>query len=177
METYISMPPIFGLFGLLIALVIYFIVVSYDEGSEKVKKIADQIHLGAMVFMRREYTYLFLFLIVLIGLTYTAFYNWEGPEVAFNTALAVTVGALSSSLAGWLGMFSATKANSRTATAAADKGQKVALSIAFYGGSIMGLCVASLGLIGLGGLYLYFGGGEGNPRALEGFGKIGRAHV
>ena len=56
METYISMPPIFGLFGLLIALVIYFIVVSYDEGSEKVKKIADQIHLGAMVFMRREYT-------------------------------------------------------------------------------------------------------------------------
>ena len=46
METYISMPPIFGLFGLLIALVIYFIVVSYDEGSEKVKKIADQIHLG-----------------------------------------------------------------------------------------------------------------------------------
>ena len=61
METYISMPPIFGLFGLLIALVIYFIVVSYDEGSEKVKKIADQIHLGAMVFMRREYTYLFFF--------------------------------------------------------------------------------------------------------------------
>ncbi len=170
METYISMPPIFGLFGLLIALVIYFIVVSYDEGSEKVKKIADQIHLGAMVFMRREYTYLFLFLIVLIGLTYAAFYNWEGPEVAFNTALAVTVGALSSSLAGWLGMFSATKANSRTATAAADKGQKAALSIAFYGGSIMGLCVASLGLIGLGGLYLYFGGGDGNPRALEGFG-------
>ena len=66
METYISMPPIFGLFGLLIALVIYFIVVSYDEGSEKVKKIADQIHLGAMVFMRREYTYLFFFVLVLI---------------------------------------------------------------------------------------------------------------
>ena len=119
METYISMPPIFGLFGLLIALIIYFIVVSYDEGSEKVKKIADQIHLGAMVFMRREYTYLFFFVLVLIALSYFA--------LGFNTALAVTAGALSSSLAGWLGMFSATKANSRTATAAAEKGSKVIL--------------------------------------------------
>ena len=89
METYISMPPIFGLFGLLIALVIYFIVVSYDEGSEKVKKIADQIHLGAMVFMRREYTYLFFFVLVLIALSYFA--------LGLNTALAVTAGALSSS--------------------------------------------------------------------------------
>jgi K(+)-stimulated pyrophosphate-energized sodium pump len=78
MEAYISMPPIFGLFGLLIALVIYFIVVSYDEGSEKVKKIADQIHLGAMVFMRREYTYLFFFVLVLIALSYFA--------LGFNTA-------------------------------------------------------------------------------------------
>ncbi|GIS23290.1 MAG: putative K(+)-stimulated pyrophosphate-energized sodium pump [Gammaproteobacteria bacterium] len=162
METYISMPPIFGLFGLLIALVIYFIVVSYDEGSEKVKKIADQIHLGAMVFMRREYTYLFFFVLVLIALSYFA--------LGFNTALAVTAGALSSSLAGWLGMFSATKANSRTATAAAEKGSKVALSIAFYGGSIMGLCVASLGLVGLGGLYFYFGGDPATARAIEGFG-------
>ena len=159
METYISMPPIFGIFGLLIALVIYFIVVSYDEGSEKVKKIADQIHLGAMVFMRREYTYLFFFVLVLIALSYFA--------LGFNTALAVTAGALSSSLAGWLGMFSATKANSRTATAAAEEGSKVALSIAFYGGSIMGLCVASLGLVGLGGLYFYFGGDPATARAVS----------
>ena len=162
MEAYLSIPPIFGAFGLLIALVIYFIVVSYDEGSEKVKKIADQIHLGAMVFMRREYTYLFFFVLVLIGLSYLA--------LGFNTALAVTAGAVSSSLAGWLGMFSATKANSRTATAASEKGAKVALSIAFYGGSIMGLCVASLGLVGLGGLYFYFGGDPATARAIEGFG-------
>ena len=64
-------------------------------------------------------------------------------------------------------MFSATKANSRTATAAAEKGSKVALSIAFYGGSIMGLCVASLGLVGLGGLYFYFGGDPATARAIE----------
>ena len=88
MESYLSIPPIFGLIGLLVALVIYFVVVSYDEGSEKVKKIADQIHLGAMVFMRREYTYLFFFVLVLIVLSYLA--------LGFNTALAVTAGALSS---------------------------------------------------------------------------------
>ena len=74
-------------------------------------------------------------------------------------------------------MFSATKANSRTATAAAEKGSKVALSIAFYGGSIMGLCVASLGLVGLGGLYFYFGGDPATARAIEGFGMGGRWKV
>ena len=67
MESYLSVPPIFGLFGLVVAFIIYLIVIRYDEGSEKVKKIADQIHLGAMVFMRREYTYLFFFVAVLIG--------------------------------------------------------------------------------------------------------------
>ena len=66
-------------------------------------------------------------------------------------------------------MFSATKANSRTATAAANQGAKTALSIAFYGGSIMGLCVASLGLVGLGGLYFILERPE-TARAIEGFG-------
>jgi K(+)-stimulated pyrophosphate-energized sodium pump len=67
-------------------------------------------------------------------------------------------------------MFSATKANVRTATAASDSGAQAALSVAFYGGSIMGLCVASLGLVGLGGLYFYFGGDPDTARAIEGFG-------
>ena len=67
-------------------------------------------------------------------------------------------------------MFSATKANVRTATAASESGAQAALSVAFYGGSIMGLCVASLGLVGLGGLYFYFGGDPDTARAIEGFG-------
>jgi K(+)-stimulated pyrophosphate-energized sodium pump len=115
-----------------------------------------------MVFMRREYTYLFYFVSILIILSYFA--------LGANTAIAVTAGAISSALAGWLGMFSATKANSRTATAASDHGAKTALSVAFYGGSIMGLCVASLGLVGLGGLYFYFGGDPDTARSIEGFG-------
>ena len=162
MGSMLIIPPLFGMAGLLVALLIYFVVLKYDGGTDKVKKIADQIHLGAMVFMRREYSYLFLFVSVLIILSYLA--------LGLNTAIAVTAGAISSSLAGWLGMFSATKANSRTATAAANQGAKTALSIAFYGGSIMGLCVASLGLVGLGGLYFYFGGDPDTARAIEGFG-------
>ena len=162
MESNLILPPLFGIFGLAVAFILYLLVMRYDGGTDKVKKIGDQIHLGAMVFMRREYTYLAMFVAVLIVLSYLF--------LGLNTALAVTAGALSSSLAGWLGMFSATKANVRTATAASESGAQAALSVAFYGGSIMGLCVASLGLVGLGGLYFYFGGDPDTARAIEGFG-------
>ena len=162
MELNLIYPPLLGIFGLVVALLLFMLVMRYDGGSDEVKKIGDQIHLGAMVFMRREYTYLALFVSVLIVLSYIF--------LGFNTALAVTAGALSSSLAGWLGMFAATKANVRTATAASQEGAQSALSVAFYGGSIMGLCVASLGLVGLGGLYFYFGGDPETARAIEGFG-------
>ena len=162
MESNLILPPLFGIFGLAVAFILYLLVMRYDEGTEKVKKIGDQIHLGAMVFMRREYTYLAMFVAVLIILSYLF--------LGLNTALAVTAGAFTSSLAGWLGMFSATKANVRTATAASESGAQAALSVAFYGGSIMGLCVASLGLVGLGGLYFYFGGDPDTARAIEGFG-------
>ena len=161
-ESYLMVPPALGVLGLLIALGIFIVVNRYPEGDEKVKKIGDQIHLGAMVFMRREYTYLFLFVLVLILLSWWA--------LGTGTATAVLAGALSSAIAGWLGMYSATKANVRTATAAAERGADVALSVAFFGGSIMGLCVASLGLIGLGTLYLFFGGDPHTAHSIEGFG-------
>ena len=162
MEFNLILPPVLGFLGLLVAFLLFLLVMRFDGGSDEVKKIGDQIHLGAMVFMRREYTYLALFVAVLIVLSYIF--------LGLNTAIAVTAGALSSSLAGWLGMFAATKANVRTATAASKEGAQSALSVAFYGGSIMGLCVASLGLVGLGGLYFYFGGDPETARAIEGFG-------
>ena len=86
--------------------------------------------------------------------------------MGWETATAVLVGASSSALAGFIGMYAATKANTRTAAAAQDSGAASALSISFYGGSIMGLCVASLGLLGLGGLFYFLGEGH----YLEGFG-------
>jgi K(+)-stimulated pyrophosphate-energized sodium pump len=85
------------------------------------------------------------------------------------SAIAVIVGAACSSLAGFIGMYAATKANVRTATAAKKEGAAAALSVSFYGGSVMGLCVASLGLIGLGALYYFFVPAN-HVHALEGFG-------
>tara|TARA_B100001250_G_scaffold89783_1_gene74497 strand:+ start:7 stop:1845 length:1839 start_codon:yes stop_codon:yes gene_type:complete len=108
--------------------------------------------------MKTEYLYLTIFAFVVIVLVWLS--------LGRDTATAVLAGALSSSIAGWIGMYSATKANVRTATAAANSGAETALSVAFYGGSIMGLCVASLGLIGLGSLYYFL---SGDAHSIEGF--------
>ena len=156
MPTFI--PPLLGLVGLVTAFIIFRLVLSYSEGNAEVKRIGDLIHSGAMKFMRTEYVYLLIFVLVLTVLVYFAL-NWQ-------TAVAVVVGASSSALAGFIGMYAATKSNTRTAAAAQDKGPATALSISFYGGSIMGLCVASLGLLGLGGLFFFLGEGH----YLEGFG-------
>ncbi len=158
LESYLAIPPLLGVLGLLVALGIYIVVTRFPEGEESVKKIGDQIHLGAMTFMKTEYTYLSIFALAVIVLVW--FSLGEG------TAIAVLAGALSSSIAGWIGMYSATKANVRTATAASDSGAEAALSVAFYGGSIMGLCVASLGLIGLGSLFYIL---SGDAHSIEGF--------
>ena len=154
-------PPVLGLLGMVMAFVVYMLVMKYPDGENKVKKIGDQIHIGALTFMKTEYKYLFIFMAVIVGLAWYAL----GPY----TAIAIIVGALCSSIAGFIGMYAATKANVRTATAAQKDGSAAALSVSFYGGSIMGLCVASLGLIGLGGLYFFYIPAEIDPHKLEGF--------
>ena len=163
MTEYFVIPPIIGFAGLAIAFIIYHIMLRHDPGDGVVKKIGDQIHLGAMVFMHREYKMLAIFSVVLLVAIFVS-------PLGLNTAIAFIAGALSSATAGYLGMFAATKANVRTTVAAHNHGQKTALSVAFYGGSVMGLCVASLGLVGLGGVYWYFGGDPGTAHAIHGFG-------
>ena len=156
-------PPLLGLIGMIAAFVVYMLVMKYPDGEDKVKKIGDQIHTGALAFMKTEYKYLLIFIAVLVVLAQM----FLGTE----TAIAVIVGAACSSLAGFIGMYAATKANVRTATAAQKDGAAAALSVSFYGGSVMGLCVASLGLIGLGGLYYFYAADGGtHVHALEGFG-------
>lgn len=163
MSSYANLPPLFGIFGLVVAFVIYLLMTRYDEGEDKVKKIGAAIHEGAMVFMHREYLMLSIFAGILFVIILFS-------PLGVNTALAFAVGAISSAAAGYLGMFSATKANIRTTTAAQNSGQAGALTVAFYGGSVMGLCVASLGLLGLGSLYYYFGGDPHTVHAIHGFG-------
>ncbi len=162
MSSYAALPPIFGVLGLVCAFIIYVMMTRFSEGGEKIKKIADAIHEGAMVFMHREYLMLLMFAAPLCLILFFA--------LGTNTAISFAVGALTSALAGYLGMFSATKANVRTTAAAQDSGQAGALTVALYGGSIMGLCVASLGLIGLGSLYYFMGGDVESAHAIHGFG-------
>lgn len=162
MEELIYLPPLLGILGLVMAFIIYRVIQSYSPGSDALKDIADQIHLGAMVFMNREYKMLAIFSAVLIVLL--------AIFLGANTAMAFTVGAASSALAGYVGMFTATKANVRTTNAAHEQGASQALSVAFFGGSVMGLSVASLGLIGLGSLYWYFGGDPETTHYIHGFG-------
>ena len=163
MAGYFSIPPILGVGGLLVAFVIYHIMTRHNHGDGEVKHIGDQIALGAMVFLHREYKMLIMFAAVVVACIFVS-------PLGANTGIAFIVGALSSAVAGYLGMIAATKANVRTAVAAHNHGQDQALSIAFYGGSIMGLCVASLGLLGLGGLYWLFGGDPETAHAIHGFG-------
>ncbi|MBT8144055.1 MAG: sodium-translocating pyrophosphatase [Gammaproteobacteria bacterium] len=160
-------PVIMGIIGLVSALLIYVMVKRYPAGEGKVADIAEQIHQGAMTFIRREYYLLWAFTLVVATIIYFT------PALGSHTAAAFLVGALCSSVAGGIGMYTATRANVRTTVAAHNEGAATALSVAFFGGSIMGLTVASMGLLGLGGLYIWFiGSAEGLDTAhhLHGFG-------
>lgn len=162
MSDFFIYPPLLGVLGLACAMVIFLMVKKYPEGDVEVVKISNAIHDGAMAFMKAEYRILFLFAVAIV----IPLYFFLGA----NTAIAFVVGAVSSATAGLIGMYTATKANVRTTTAAHNEGQATALSVAFFGGSIMGLAVASLGLIGLGSLYLFFGGDPETAHAIHGFG-------
>ncbi len=136
---------VLGLLGLGVAGYLYSYVKRQPVGTDTMADLADQIHDGAMAFLRREYTVLAVFVVIVAVLLALAI----GPR----TSVAYVIGALSSVAAGFLGMKAATRANVRTSAAANQEGQGKALRIAFFGGGVMGLAVASLGLIGLGALY------------------------
>ncbi len=157
-----------GVFGLVAAWVVFLQMLRYPSGAAALQKISTAIRDGARVFMRREYTTLALFIAVLLVFLYYG--------LGWKTALSCLVGALASGSAGLLGMAAATRANVRTTAAAEQKGLPAAFSVAFFGGSVMGLCVASLGLLGLGFLYLLFGGDPETAHAIHGFG-VGASSV
>ena len=139
---------VLGLLGLAIAAGIYRYVKKQPAGTDDMIDIGEQIHDGAMTFLRREYTVLAGFVVIVAILLSLA--------IGVTSAVAYVFGALSSVAAGFAGMKAATRANTRTAAAANQEGQGKALRVAFFGGAVMGLAVASLGLLGLGVLYLKF---------------------
>lgn len=146
MEKFLILVPLAALIGLFFALVLWFRVKRAEAGTGKMIEIADAIHEGAMTFLRREYSYLIIFVIVLAAVL--------AIFIDPLTAVCFVVGALLSATAGFVGMNVSTRANVRTAHAARS-GVGSALTIAFSSGTIMGMMVAGLGLLGLGILYLW----------------------
>ncbi len=151
-----------GVLGLISAFLIFAYIKKSPAGDGKLKEIADAIHLGAMVFMNSEYKRLAIFCFICIAAIATS-------DLGMNTALAFLLGAVCSGTAGYWGMYTATHANVRTAVAANTEGAAEALNIAFFGGSIMGLTVAAMGLFGIGILYHFFAGDPHTVHAIEGF--------
>ena len=129
--------------------------------NQKIEDISGYIHSGAIAFLKREFKIIIPFILVLaivLGCLefVPALKNAEG--VGFKSAICLVVGATFSGAAGWIGMFTATKANARTAVEAKNKGMSSALKTAFSGGAILGLSVAGLGLLGLTALFFIFYG-------------------
>jgi K(+)-stimulated pyrophosphate-energized sodium pump len=150
-----------GIASLVIAFLIFGYVKKQPNGNAVMQELEEMIHAGAMTFLKKEYSVLIAFIAVIFVLL--------GFAVAWQTAIAFLTGALCSMLAGFSGMTAATRGNSRTAEAANKSGQAKALNISYFSGSVMGLSVAGLGLMGLGFWFWKFGGSPDTAVYINGF--------
>ena len=153
-----------GMVGLVIAWITFGYIRRQSAGSDRMREIQDMVHAGAMAFLKREYMYLLPFLAIVAALL--------AIMIGWPTAVAYVGGGLCSILAGLFGMQAATSANARTSEAARAKGQAMALRIAFNGGAVMGLSVASLGLLGIGLVVRAFLGSPESGTAWKQFSEI-----
>ena len=147
MENYMYLVPVAAVLALLFAAYLAAKVSKQDAGTDRMKEIAGAIAEGARAFLTAEYKILIIFVAVLFVLIGIGVGSWV-------TAICFVVGALFSTIAGYCGMTVATKANVRTANAAKEGGMNKALSIAFSGGAVMGMCVAGLGALGVSVVYI-----------------------
>lgn len=146
-----------GILGLAFALVLYFLIKKYPKGNELMNEIAEAVHSGAMVFLRREYTYIAGFVVVVFLVLWKLF--------SVYTSLAFLSGASCSMIAGFIGMKGSTRAAVRSTQGAILGGVPRALTIAFQGGAVMGVSVAALGVVGIG-LFFFF---TKDPKIINGF--------
>jgi K(+)-stimulated pyrophosphate-energized sodium pump len=143
------------------AFFLYAYVKSFPSGSELMHELEEMIHAGAMAFLKREYSILVVFVAVVFALLWWGI-NWQ-------TSVAFLTGAICSGIAGFSGMSAATRANSRTAAAANEYGMAKALNVSYFGGAVMGVAVASLGLLGLGIWYYFVGHSPSTANIINGF--------
>jgi K(+)-stimulated pyrophosphate-energized sodium pump len=154
--------PYLGILSLIIAWLIYGYVKRQPNGSQLMQELEDLIHEGAMAFLKREYSILIIFIAVVFVVLGLVLGEWK-------TSVAFVSGAFCSMLAGFSGMTAATRGNSRTAEAANKSGQAKALNVSYFSGSVMGLAVAGLGLLGLGFWFWYYGGDPETAKYINGF--------
>jgi K(+)-stimulated pyrophosphate-energized sodium pump len=152
--------PLAGLAGLAVAWLLFRAILREASGGERLVALAEKVQRGAMVFMRRELRVISAVGVALAVLLWLK--DWQ-------QSMAFVLGAGSSLVAAFVGMGTATRANLRTAVAASERGAAAALRVAFFGGGVMGLTVASMGLVGLGGLFLFFGRTSEDAQVLNGF--------
>jgi K(+)-stimulated pyrophosphate-energized sodium pump len=138
---------ILGFLGLVFALFLYFIVKRYPVGTKLMEEIAEAVHSGAMVFLRREYSYISVFVVVIFLVLWRLF--------SIYTSLAFLTGATCSMLAGFIGLKGSTRSAVRATQGAIRGGTPEALTIALLGGSVMGISVAALGVAGISIFYFF----------------------
>ena len=149
--------PVLGLLGMVFALGTYLLLLKADEGNQRMREIAGEIHNGAMVFLKREYQIILIFMAVVFAVI-----SWF---ISVYTGFAFLLGAFCSMLAGFFGMEAATRSSGRACQGAIKGKTPLALTIAFMGGSVMGISVAALGIIGLGLVFLF----TREPQIISGF--------
>lgn len=149
MNNIIVLIPVAGAIALIVAYALSAWIGKLDEGTDRMKEISGYIREGAMAFLRREYKYMIVVIIVVFILL--------GVFISWTTAALYVFGALFSVFAGLFGMRVATKGNVRTANAAREGGMAMALKVAFRSGAVMGLCVVGLGLLGIGIIFVVMG--------------------
>ncbi|MFO8089321.1 MAG: sodium-translocating pyrophosphatase [Desulfatiglandaceae bacterium] len=161
MQGMTILAPFLGIISLIIAFLIYNYVKKQPNGSKVMQELEELIHVGAMTFLRKEYTVLSIFIVAVFILL--------ALFISIRTGVAFLTGALCSMAAGFSGMTAATRGNSRTAAAANTEGQAKALNVSYFSGSVMGLAVAGLGVLGVGFWFWIYGGDPESAQYINGF--------
>ena len=155
--------PYVGGLSLVIAFLLFLYVKKQPNGNPLMQELEEAIHDGAMAFLKREYSILVGFIAVVFVILGFLLGEWKTP-------VAFLCGAICSMFAGFCGMKAATRGNARTAEAANKSGQAKALNVSYFAGSVMGLSVAGLGMLGIGVFFSIYGGSPDSAQYIFGFG-------
>ena len=158
MDSLLIWPLIGGIIAIIFVVYLTLELGKKSRGNSAMIEISDSVQIGAKAFLKREYTYIFVFVVIIFPFLSIVGMVKQGVGLNYKTGIAFVIGAICSALAGYIGMSIATRANSRTTEAAREGGVKGALGIAISGGAVMGRSVVGISLIGLALVFSMFNG-------------------